>query len=73
MSIQKPLLFLFWGLLLASLCGYETSAQVKTYFTIGRSDMLYSNSTLQSLPRWYYGVEVDKYLNYNYALSTGAY
>lgn len=76
MRIQKPFSFLFLGLLLTYFCGYETSAQVKTYFTVGRSDMFYhnkKNSDIPSLSRWYYGIEVDKYLNYNYALSTGAY
>lgn len=76
MNTQKLLPFLIWGLLLTCFGGYRASAQTKTYFTIGRSDMFYhnkENSDIPSLPRWYYGVEVDKYLNYNYALSTGVY
>ena len=51
-------------------------AQTKTYLLIGQADINYHNKNnegMPDIPRLYYGIEVDKYLNYNYALTTGAF
>ncbi len=51
-------------------------SQTKYYITAGMSDIYYhndANSGMPSLRKFYYGVEVDKYLGYHFALTSGAF
>ena len=64
------------SLLLLLLSYSFLAAQTKTYLTLGFTDYSYSTKqeslTRGDIKSFYFGVEVDKYMNYHYAITTGA-
>jgi hypothetical protein len=69
----------FWITITASILVFwcaVCNAQTKFYGVIGLADLYYHNSANSGMPtisgNLYYGVEVDRYLDYHYAFTTGA-
>src|SRR5436189_6379923 len=59
--------------ILATACN-DSHAQTKFYGTFGVGSLYYHNSANGGIPTTsaiYYGVEIDRYLDYHYAFTTG--
>ena len=58
------------------LAASDAFGQTKFYVLGGMSDVYYHNTANSGLPtirKFYYGLEVDRYLDYHYALTTGVF
>jgi hypothetical protein len=74
--MARTLLRLFSAICLVGAFLTPGVSQTKFYATGGFSSIYYhnkANSGLPSIPSLYYGVEVDRYLDYHYALTSGAF
>lgn len=71
-----PSCFASLVLAISLLAGNSASAQTKFYALGGMSNIYYHNTAHTgepSLPAFYYGLEVDQYLGYHYAFTSGAF
>jgi len=65
-----------FGVILLTLGGYPGEAQTKFYFSGGQSDIYYHNPYHTDIPtirKLFYGLEVDRYLDYHYAFTSGVF